>query len=55
VIFKLKSWRRLRDVCSAQHFILGPRVKDLEARIAEYSQCRFASESPPELMHSKLR
>jgi dTDP-4-amino-4,6-dideoxygalactose transaminase len=27
-------------VCEGQHFILGPRVKELEARIAEYSQCR---------------
>ena len=28
-------------MCSGQHFILGPRVKELEARIADYSQCRF--------------
>ncbi len=27
-------------VCDGQHFILGPRVKELEARVAEYSQCR---------------
>jgi dTDP-4-amino-4,6-dideoxygalactose transaminase len=28
-------------VCDSQYFILGPSVKELEARIAEYSQCRF--------------
>jgi dTDP-4-amino-4,6-dideoxygalactose transaminase len=31
----------LRDVCARQQFILGPRVAELEARIAEYSGCRF--------------
>jgi dTDP-4-amino-4,6-dideoxygalactose transaminase len=33
--------RALMDVCSKQHFILGPRVKELEERVAEYSQCRY--------------
>jgi dTDP-4-amino-4,6-dideoxygalactose transaminase len=28
-------------VCESQHFILGPSVKELETRVAEYSQCRF--------------
>jgi dTDP-4-amino-4,6-dideoxygalactose transaminase len=31
----------LREVCSGQHFILGPRVKKLETRIADYSQCHY--------------
>jgi len=31
----------LREVCGRQQFILGPRVADLEARIAEYSGCRY--------------
>jgi dTDP-4-amino-4,6-dideoxygalactose transaminase len=29
-------------VCASQHFILGPAVKELEASLATYSQCRFA-------------
>ena len=28
-------------VCDSQHFILGPAVKELEAGVAAYSQCRF--------------
>jgi dTDP-4-amino-4,6-dideoxygalactose transaminase len=28
-------------VCDSQHFILGPAVKELEASVAAYSQCRF--------------
>jgi dTDP-4-amino-4,6-dideoxygalactose transaminase len=28
-------------VCASQHFILGPAVKELEASLATYSQCRF--------------
>jgi dTDP-4-amino-4,6-dideoxygalactose transaminase len=28
-------------VCAGQHFILGPAVKELEAAVAAYSQCRF--------------
>src|SRR5882757_4955895 len=28
-------------VCASQHFILGPAVKELEAAVAAYSQCRF--------------
>jgi len=31
----------LADVCAKQQFILGPHVKELEDRIAEYSQCRY--------------
>jgi dTDP-4-amino-4,6-dideoxygalactose transaminase len=31
----------LREVCGRQQFILGPRVADLEARIADYSGCRY--------------
>jgi dTDP-4-amino-4,6-dideoxygalactose transaminase len=31
----------LREVCANQQFILGPNVKKLEERVAEYSQCRF--------------
>jgi dTDP-4-amino-4,6-dideoxygalactose transaminase len=27
-------------VCASQNFILGPEVRELETRIAEYSQCR---------------
>ncbi|PYM18117.1 MAG: transcriptional regulator [Candidatus Rokuibacteriota bacterium] len=30
----------IHDVCASQRFILGPRVKELEERIAAYSQCR---------------
>jgi dTDP-4-amino-4,6-dideoxygalactose transaminase len=30
----------LADVCAKQQFILGPHVKELEERVAEYSQCR---------------
>jgi dTDP-4-amino-4,6-dideoxygalactose transaminase len=29
----------LADVCAKQHFILGPYVKELEERVAQYSQC----------------
>jgi dTDP-4-amino-4,6-dideoxygalactose transaminase len=28
-------------VCASQHFILGPEVRELEAAVATYSQCRF--------------
>jgi dTDP-4-amino-4,6-dideoxygalactose transaminase len=31
----------LREVCDSQQFVLGPRVKELEARVAEYSAARF--------------
>ena len=30
----------IEKVCASQHFILGPAVKELEASIASYSQCR---------------
>jgi len=32
----------IERVCSSQQFILGPAVKELESRIAEYSRCRYA-------------
>src|SRR5690242_4326865 len=28
-------------VCARQHFILGPAVKELEAGVSAYSQCRY--------------
>jgi len=28
-------------VCASQHFILGPAVKELEAGVAAYSECRY--------------
>lgn len=31
----------IRKVCASQGFILGPQVKQLEAAVAEYCQCRF--------------
>lgn len=31
----------IERVCASQHFILGPAVKELEAAVAAYSQCRF--------------
>jgi len=31
----------IRKVCASQWFILGPAVKELEASIAAYSQCRY--------------
>lgn len=31
----------LSKVCASQHFILGAAVKELEASISAYSQCRF--------------
>jgi dTDP-4-amino-4,6-dideoxygalactose transaminase len=31
----------LREVCDSQQFVLGPRVKELEARVAEYSSAQF--------------
>ena len=30
----------IEKVCASQHFILGPQVRDLETKIAAYSQCR---------------
>lgn len=32
---------QIARVCESQHFILGPCVKELEKRVAEYSQCRY--------------
>jgi len=31
----------IREVCTSQAFILGARVEELEARVAEYSQCKY--------------
>jgi dTDP-4-amino-4,6-dideoxygalactose transaminase len=31
----------IERVCASQHFILGPAVKELEAAVATYSQCRY--------------
>jgi dTDP-4-amino-4,6-dideoxygalactose transaminase len=31
----------VREVCDAQRFVLGPRVVELESRIAEYSSTKF--------------
>jgi dTDP-4-amino-4,6-dideoxygalactose transaminase len=31
----------IAHVCASQHFILGPQVKELEASVAAYSQCRY--------------
>jgi dTDP-4-amino-4,6-dideoxygalactose transaminase len=31
----------IERVCAGQHFILGPGVKQLEAGVAAYSQCRY--------------
>lgn len=31
----------LGEVCARQQFILGPRVNELEERLARYSQCRY--------------
>ena len=32
----------IAEVCTSQHFILGPAVRSLEASIAAYCQCRYA-------------
>lgn len=32
----------LEEVLQSQHFILGPKVKELEEKIAEYCGCRYA-------------
>ena len=31
----------VEEVCSSQRFVLGPPVKELEERIAEYTQCSY--------------
>src|SRR5712692_2170075 len=31
----------IEKVCASQAFILGPAVKELEASVAAYSQCRY--------------
>ncbi|MBN1237180.1 MAG: DegT/DnrJ/EryC1/StrS family aminotransferase [Gammaproteobacteria bacterium] len=32
----------IREVCDTQRFVLGPKVTELEQRVAEYSHARFA-------------
>ena len=32
----------IERVCTSQHFILGPAVRELEASVAAYCQCRHA-------------
>ena len=32
----------VKEVLDSQYFILGPKVAELEKRIAEYCQCQFA-------------
>lgn len=32
----------IRDVCNTQRFVLGPKVTELEQRVAEYSHARYA-------------
>src|ERR1700690_3327955 len=29
----------IEKVCASQHFILGPQVRELETKVAEYSHC----------------
>jgi dTDP-4-amino-4,6-dideoxygalactose transaminase len=31
----------IEKVCASQHFILGPAVRELESKVAAYSQCRY--------------
>jgi dTDP-4-amino-4,6-dideoxygalactose transaminase len=31
----------IEKVCASQHFILGPQVRELETKVAGYSQCRY--------------
>jgi dTDP-4-amino-4,6-dideoxygalactose transaminase len=31
----------IEKVCTSQHFILGPQVRELETKVAGYSQCRY--------------
>jgi dTDP-4-amino-4,6-dideoxygalactose transaminase len=38
---KAKIEAALHEVCDSQQFVLGPRVKELEARVAEYSNAQF--------------
>ena len=38
---KIEIESALREVCDSQQFVLGPRVKELEARVAEYSGAQF--------------
>ena len=33
--------RAIERVCESQYFVMGPEVKELEERIAKYSECRF--------------
>ena len=31
----------IREVCDTQHFVMGPKVTELEERVAAYSQCGY--------------
>ena len=31
----------IRDVCDSQHFVMGPKVLELEAAVADYSKAEF--------------
>ncbi len=33
--------KAIDDVCESQWFVMGPKVKELEERVAEYSQCKY--------------
>jgi dTDP-4-amino-4,6-dideoxygalactose transaminase len=37
---KAEMLAAIEKVCASQYFILGPAVKELEAKVAAYSQCR---------------
>lgn len=39
--FEAEVMEAIREVCASQQFILGPRVQELEERIATYAQCRY--------------
>ncbi|MGH8149511.1 MAG: DegT/DnrJ/EryC1/StrS family aminotransferase [Steroidobacteraceae bacterium] len=39
-LLRAETEAALQRVCESQHFILGPAVKDLERRVAEYCRCR---------------
>ena len=34
--------RAVLEVFESQYFVLGPKVKEFEEKVAEYSQCRHA-------------
>jgi len=38
---EIEVMETIREVCASQQFILGPRVRELEERIAAYAQCPY--------------